>query len=362
MFPLTLIAGVSAVATSAQMAATHEFGRMPDGRPVTEVTLRNHGGSEARILSYGATLRALKVPDRTGRLTDVVLGFDDLESYLKYPNFGSIVGRFANRIARAEFQLDGHTYHLDPNSEGNTLHGGKRGLGQVLWSIDERHERYVRLRYVSPDGEGGFPGRVTVSITYTLTDANELTLEYVAVSTANTVVNFTNHTYFSLGGQGRTDAIRESIQVAADRYTPVNSDLIPTGEIASVGNTEYDFRRLSTLASRAMNGMYDVNLILADSRSPLKQAATVLDPQTGIELSVLTTEPALQLFTPDFPVGLSAGKGGKSYSGPAAVCLETQHFPDSPHHPGFPTTLLEAAKTFRSTTIYRFSVSLIGGS
>jgi aldose 1-epimerase len=352
---------------SASAMTVVQFGSMPDGRMVNEYILTNSRGSEASVIALGATLRALKVRDRKGAMRDVVLGYDTLQEYLEGPAyFGATIGRYANRIANGELTIDNTTYHLSTNSGPNSLHGGAHGFNKVLWSQDpgaRMAKNSVRLEYVSADGEEGFPGELTVRVTYTLTDADELKIEYRAQTSSTTVVNFTNHSYFNLGGAGDGEVVNERLTLAADGYTPVGESGIPSGVIQSVAGSDYDFRAPVELGKRlaaatdsrvvAMHG-FDSNFVLSDGEGRLRYAATLQDPASGLELTVYTTEPGLQLFTPDFPAHALKGKQGKYYGGRAAVCLETQHFPDSPHNPQFPTTLLRRGQTFHSESVYRF--------
>jgi aldose 1-epimerase len=363
---IALTAAILSVVDSTNAATESTFGAMPDGRIVKEYLLRNSRGSEASVIALGAAVRSLSVQDRVGRNTDVVLGYDTLKEYLDgRAYFGATIGRYANRIANAQFSLEGRTYRLIANNGAHSLHGGKDGFNRAIWSADEVSQSSVRLKYVSPDGEEGYPGELTIWVTYALTDANELRIEYKATSSATTIVNFTNHSYFNLGGAGEGDVLRQRLHVAADSYTPLTADQIPTGQIAAVDGTDYDLRKPEEVGLHLKNAQgptvtaakgFDVNLVIRGRSNQLRHAATLQDPDTGIELRLLTTEPGLQLFTPNFS-GRMVGKGGKQYAGAAAVCLETQHFPDSPHHPAFPNTVLEAGETFRSVTIYRFSIS-----
>lgn len=364
MIALMAIALVPLPAHAAQQLV---FGAMPDGQVVKQYQLTNKRGSRASVITLGAALRSLEVADREGKLTDVVLGYDTLQEYLDDRAYlGATIGRYANRIAKAEFTLDGNTYRLSPNNGANTLHGGIKGFNRVLWVVDARSggaTNSVRLKYVSPDGEEGYPGALTVWVTYTLTDNNELKIRYRARSSKTTVVNLTNHSYFNLGGAGFGDVLAERLKIDADAFTPSNPDQIPTGTIEAVAGTDYDFRAPKELGSRlATTGSpkpgasrsFDVNLVLRTRSARLHYAATVQDPKTGIELQLYTTEPALQLFTPLFTRGEIHGKEAKLYDGYAAVCLEPQHFPDSPHHPQFPSTVLRRGAEFTSESVYRF--------
>jgi aldose 1-epimerase len=359
---------VMALGAGATRAATQSvFGVTPDGQVVKQYRLTNARGTEATVITLGATLRSLEVHNRNGKATDVVLGYDTLQEYLDGRwYFGATIGRYANRIANAEFAIDGNTYRLSANNGANSLHGGVKGFDRAVWVADGSDGSAadsVRLKYVSPDGEEGYPGRLTVWVTYSLTNANELKIRYQANSSATTIVNLTNHTYFNLGGAGDGEVLEERLMVAADTFTPVNGDLIPTGQIQPVADTDYDFRAPTELGSRlaaagdprvvASHG-FDFNLVLRGHSPQLHYAATLQDPKTGIELRLDTTEPGLQLFTPHFPQDAIRGKGGKVYAGSGAVCLEPQHFPDSPHNRQFPSTVLRRGEVFRSESVYRF--------
>ena len=352
-------------AALAQGVSESSFGTMPDGRTVTQYSLRNRGGSEATVISLGATLRSLRLHDRGGHLVDVVLGYDSLAEYLDGKSyFGATIGRYANRIAHAEFSLDGKTYHLPANNGENTLHGGSTGFNRGLWDrVQLKSRNSIRLEFTSADGDQGFPGRLTVSVTYTLTDADEVKISYEAKTSAPTVINLTNHSYFNLGGAGVGDVSQERIAVQASSYTPVDTANIPTGDIKSVDGTDFDFRAAKSLGEHLQSATdpavvksqgYDINLVL-DGGSRLRKVALVQDPGSGLSMEVSTTEPGVQLYTPNFTRGRLTGKGSQAYVGHGAICLETEHFPDSPHRPRFPSTVLRPGQTLRSETIYKFS-------
>ncbi|MEU6098062.1 aldose epimerase family protein [Streptomyces sp. NPDC047079] len=317
------------------------FGTLPDGSPVHRWTLER-GGVRVRVLSYGGIVQSAEVPDRDGRRTDVVLGFADLEGYLRHPEpyLGALVGRYANRIGGARFALDGRTYALEANNGPNTLHGGRRGFDRRVWQGDPV-EGGVRLSRVSPHGEEGFPGRLEVSATYTLDSEGALRIAYEAVTDAPTVVNLTNHSYWNLAGAGQAGG--HELRIAASRYTPVDGDLIPTGEQADVDGTRFDFRT----AHRTGSG-YDHNFVLDKgvTEAPV-EVAELHDPGSGRVLTVATTEPGLQLYTADH-LGAPLAPG-------AGIALETQHFPDSPNRPDFPSTELRPGGVYASETVYRFS-------
>jgi len=370
---LTLRAGALALAflaaASAQPAAApagvakEAFGRA-GGRDVDLYVLTNSRGMVAKVTTYGATLTELDVPDRGGRLGDVVLGFDGLGGYLaKEPFFGATVGRVGNRIAKGRFSLGGRTYQLATNDGPNHLHGGIRGFDKVVWDAvvaAAAQGPAVRFTYLSRDGEEGYPGNCRVSVVYTLTDAGELRLDYTVTTDRDTPVNVTNHSYFNLAGAGSGDILGHELQLDADRYTPVDATLIPTGALAPVAGTPMDFRKPTRIGEhlRQVGGNpegYDHNFVVNRAGAGLAPVATVYEPTTGRVMEVLSTEPGVQFYTGNFLDGTITGKGGVVYRQHAAFCLETQHFPDSVNHPNFPSYVLRAGDTYRSTTVYRFS-------
>jgi aldose 1-epimerase len=335
--------------------------RTKDGQEVQVFTLKNAKGLRARVMTWGATLIELSAPDRDGKLADVTLGFDDPERYLEpHPFFGSIAGRYANRIAKGRFTLDGQTYTLWVNNGPNHLHGGQRGFDKRIWKAEPLGPGAVRFRYTSADGEEGYPGELDVAVTYTLTEQNALRLDYEATTDKPTVVNLTNHAYWNLAGSG--DVLRHTLQLNASRFTAVDAGLIPTGEIRAVAGTPLDFttakpvgRDIATAAAPGSAQGYDHNFVIdAPKAGELTLAAEVHDPASGRTMRVLTTEPGVQLYTANHVKNL-AGKGGQTYRPHAGLCLETQHFPDSPNRPEFPTTTLRPGETFRSTTVFEFS-------
>ena len=337
------------------------WGMTPEGQPVELYTLTNAKGSEARILTYGGVVVSLKVPDRSGALGDVVAGFDNLEGYLTPPPyFGALIGRYGNRIGGGQFSLDGMVYHLAKNDGANHLHGGVRGFDKRLWSAKQLSPQSLELSYLSKDGEEGYPGNLSANVTYTLTDAQELRIDYLATTDKETVVNLTNHSYFNLAGEG--DILAHQVMIHADRYTPVDKGLIPTGELKSVAGTPFDFQMAKAIGERIeqkdeqlMFGHgYDHNWVLNRTGSGLETAAKVTDPKSGRVMEVLTTEPGLQFYTGNFLDGTLKGKG-RVYTRRSAFCMETQHFPDSPNKPAFPSTVLKPGETYRTTTVYRFS-------
>ena len=338
------------------------FGKTPDGTPVELYTLRNRNGIVAKVMTYGAILTELHVPDRSGKTADIVLGFGNLQDYVEHnPFFGATAGRYANRIARAEFELDGKKYHLFANNGPNSLHGGKKGFDKVVWKAQPKelpNGASVTFGYLSRDGEEGYPGNLSVNCTYSLTDDNALKLEFTATTDKPTVVNLANHSYFNLGGEGSGTILDEALTINADRYTVVDGQLIPTGEIAGVKSTPLDFTQPTPIGARInqVKGGYDHNYVLNGPAGKLSLAARVKDPKSGRVMEVLTSQPGVQLYTANFLDGKTVGVGGKAYGRHAALCLETQHFPDSPHQPDFPTTVLRPGERLDETTVFRFSV------
>ncbi len=342
------------------------FGSLPDGTAVDIYTLRNEAGLEARIMTYGATLVSLKLPDRAGTLADVNLGFDTLEGYLgAHPYFGVIVGRYANRIAKARFAIDGVEYRLAANNNENSLHGGLKGFDKVVWSAEAARladSAGLKLSYLSKDGEEGYPGNLAVTVVYTLTEAGELRIDYEATTDRKTPVNLTNHAYWNLKGQGNGDILGHVLRLEADRITAVDSaaNLIPTGEVLPVAGTPFDFTAPHAIGERIarVEGGYDHNFVLRSGGGTLALAARVEEPESGRVLEIWTDQPAIQLYTGNFLDGTVSGKGGKAYQKHYGFCLETQHFPDSPNHPNFPSTILEPGRTYRTTTVHKFSVGV----
>jgi len=344
------------------------WGSMPDGTTVEKFTLANGRGMEVDIVTYGGIVTAIRVPDAKGTVGDIVLGFDSFDGYLAgHPYFGALVGRYGNRIANGHFTLDGVTYDLAVNNGENHLHGGIVGFDKAVWAAEDvRTDTTVglRLTHVSPDGDEGYPGSLAVTVTYTLTQDNGLVIDYRAEADRATVVNLTNHSYFNLSGAGNGDILGHEIMIAAERYTPVDEGLIPTGELAPVAGTPLDFRTPKAIGKDiaadneqiVRGGGYDHNFVLAEAvqQSP-ELAATVFDPASGRVMEVLTTEPGVQFYTGNFLDGTLTGKGGKAYGKRFGFCLETQHFPDSPNKPEFPSTVLRPGETYSSRTIYRFS-------
>jgi len=346
------------------------FGTLPTGEQVHAFTMTNARGLEMRVLDYGGIIVSLRTPDRAGNLADIVLGFDDLQGYVKSsPYFGAITGRYANRIAKGRFTLDGTTYKLAVNNGPNALHGGLKGFDKVVWqtepSVDSSGVRLV-LRYTSDDGEEGYPGTLRATVAYTLSDSNQLAVEYEATTNKPTPVNLTQHTYFNLAGEGSGPVLGHVVTINADRYTPIDSTSIPTGELPSVAGTPFDFRSPTPIGARIdqrdpqlENGRgYDHNFVLnrPQGSSAVVHAAHVVEPASGRTLDVFTTEPGVQFYTGNFLDGKVVGKNGHAYPFRGGFCLETQHFPDSPNQPKFPSTILRPGDTYRSRTVFTFGV------
>jgi aldose 1-epimerase len=353
--------------TATMAAKTHvakqAFGHAPDGTAVDLYSLTD-GKIEVRIMTYGGIVVSLRTPDRNGKLDDVVLGCDSVEQYVaQTAHFGGIVGRYANRIAHGSFQLDGHTYSTPKNDGDNTLHGGTRGFDKVVWEAKQIPDG-IELTYVSKDGDQGFPGTLTATVRYTLR-GSALRMEYSATTDKDTVLNLTNHSYFNLKGQGNGDVLKHVLKIDASRMTPVDATLIPTGELKSVESTPFDFRKPRAIGERIdaddpqlhLGHGYDHNFVLDNAPDQLTEAAEAYEPTTGRILRVLTTEPGVQLYTGNFLDGSITGKEGRVYNRRYALCLETQHFPDSPNHPAFPSTELEPGQKFHSVTVFEFSTA-----
>ncbi|NJD11268.1 MAG: galactose mutarotase [Gemmatimonadetes bacterium] len=346
------------------------FGTMPDGQAVEVFTLTNANGVELKAITYGGIIISLKTPDRTGLMADIVLGFDSLSKYLSPPPpyFGAIIGRHGNRIGGAQFTLDGKTYQLDKNDGANTLHGGVKGFDKVVWTGAQLPPSdssvAVKFSYTSPDGEGGYPGTLLVEVTYTLTDSNELIVDYNATTDRATPVNLTQHSYFNLAGEGNGDILGHVLMLAADSMTPVAAGLIPTGQIASVEGTPFDFRTPTAIGARIdaadpqrqLGPGYDHNWVLTRAGEGLQLAARVVEPTSGRTLEVRTTEPGIQFYAGNFLDGTIIGKSGKAYQRRSGFCLETQHYPDSPNKPDFPSTILQPGQTYTSRTVFTFGV------
>jgi aldose 1-epimerase len=353
--------------TATMAAKTHvtkqAFGHAPDGTAVDLYSLAD-GKIEVRIMTYGGIVVSLRTPDRNGKLDDVVLGCNSVEEYVaQTAHFGGIVGRYANRIGHGSFQLDGHTYSTPKNDGDNTLHGGTRGFDKVVWGAKQISDG-IELTYVSKDGDQGFPGTLTATVRYTLR-GSAFRMEYSATTDKDTVLNLTNHSYFNLKGQGNGDVLKHVLKIDASRMTPVDATLIPTGELKSVEGTPFDFRTPHAVGERidaenpqlSLGRGYDHNFVLDHPPGELTEAAEAYEPTTGRILRVLTTEPGVQLYTGNFLDGSITGKEGRVYNRRFAFCLETQHFPDSPNHPGFPSTELKPGQKFHSVTVFEFSTA-----
>jgi aldose 1-epimerase len=351
--------------TEAKTKVTSQpFGKMPDGTPVEIYTLSD-GAFEARIATYGGIVVSLKAPDRNGKVADVVLGFDNVDGYVANFNgaadafFGAIIGRYGNRIAHGSFTLDGKKYSLPLNNGENSLHGGPHGFNNVVWKA-KAVANGVELTYLSKDGEAGYPGNLSAAVRYTLVNGN-LRIEYSATTDKDTVINLTNHSYFNLAGQG--DILNHELTLHASRFTPVDSGLIPTGELKSVESTPFDFRKATAVGARIgandeqlhLGRGYDHNWVLDSGGRKLTEAAELYEPRSGRVLKVLTDQPGIQFYSGNFLDGSIRGKAEKPDELHAALCLETQHFPDSPNHPDFPTTELKPGEHYHTVTVYSFS-------
>ena len=357
---------ISAVA--AALPAVTAFEQTVDGKQVSLYKLKNAKGIQVAITNYGARLVSLLVPDKKGKLTDVIIGFDNITDFVSTTTdfyFGAIIGRYGNRIAKAKFKIDGVEYKLAANNGVNSLHGGPKGFENQVWDAKPLEENAVELTYVSADGEEGFPGKLNVKVVYTLTDDNELKIDYEATTDKKTVCNLTNHAFFNLNGPGSGSINGHQLMINAETYTPVDETLIPTGKLEKVEGTPFDFRKSTAIGDRVndttnaqiKNGAgYDHNFVLNPNKGAgLNIAATVLGDQSGIFMEVLTTEPGLQFYGGNFMKGLNTIKGTKDEYR-TAFCLETQHYPDSPNQPAFPSTLLEPGKVYKTTSVYKFSV------
>jgi aldose 1-epimerase len=343
------------------------FGVTPDGTPVELFTLGNAGGIQLSVMSYGGAIVSLRVPDRDGSLNDIVLGFESLDAYVGHSHyFGAIVGRYANRIGRGRFELDGRRYQLPINDEPHHLHGGTRGFDRMVWACEPLRDgrgEGLTLRHVSPDGDQGYPGTLEAEVRYQLTDADELVVDYRATSDAPTPVNLTQHSYFNLAGAGSGDILNHQLTREADAYTPVDCTLIPTGRVVPVSGTPFDFRTPVAIGARIGDpdsqllyaGGYDHNFVLHREAPGLQRAARVVEPATGRSLTVSTTEPGIQFYSGNQLDGVP-GRGGRRYLRRAGFCLETQHFPDSPNQPEFPSTILRPGVQYQSRTVFAFGI------
>ena len=351
----------SGVEGRATIERTH-FGQTKDGQPVELFTLKNRNGLIARITNYGGIVTELHVPDRERNFESVVLGFSSLEPYLAgHPFFGTITGRVANRIAKGRFTLDGKEYKLETNNGPNHLHGGNNGFDKKLWKaepVEGRNGPALRLTYTSPDGDAGYPGTLDTTVTYTLTNDDELRIDYEATTDKPTIVNLTNHSYFNLGGEGSGTILDHVLMINADKYTVFDKTQIPTGEIKPVAGTPLDFRKPTPIGARIeqVPGGYDHNFVLNGKSGEMKLCARVHDPASGRVMEIRTTEPGVQLYTANGLDGKIKGTSGRPYVKYGAFCLETQHYPDSINHPDFPSVELRPGQTYRSTTVHKFSV------
>jgi aldose 1-epimerase len=328
------------------------FGTGPDGEDVYLYTLRNKHGVEVSITNYGGTITSIIAPDRNGVFGDVVLGYDTVDDYVRNPRyFGALIGRYANRIASGKFRLNGIEYQLAQNNGANHLHGGTIGFDKRVWRANETSSG-VHLEYFSPDGEENYPGNLNVAVDYSLNDENELRIDYYATPDKDTIVNLTNHSYFNLGGEDHGTILDHELTLRAGSFTPVSEDLIPTGEIRSVDGTRMDFRIGRVIG----DGGYDHNFVLDDwTHGSIRSVARLREPSSGRVMEVLTTQPGIQFYSGNFLDGSVIGKGGVGYLKYAALCLETQHFPDSPNQPKFPSTVLRAGESYNESTIYKFT-------
>jgi aldose 1-epimerase len=344
------------------------FQQTIDGKQTNLYVLKNKSNMQAAITNYGARVVSLLVPDRNGKTTDIVVGFDNVKDYTEGGDtyFGAVVGRYGNRIAKGKFKLDGKEYILATNNPPNHLHGGKKGFSREVWDAQQPDDSTLVLTYVSKDGEEGYPGNLTAKVTYTVTDNNELKIDYEATTDKKTVVNLTNHSYFNLNGQGSGTINNHLMMINADKYTPVDSTLIPTGKIEPVINTPLDFRTPTTIGSRINDTSniqlkygkgYDHNFVLnKNTGAGLNKAAEVTGEESGIVMDVYTKEPGVQFYTGNFMNGTHTIKNGKKDDYRTALCLETQHYPDSPNHLQFPSTTLEPGKVYKTETVYAFSI------
>lgn len=345
--------------------SSEPFGKLADGTPVSLYTMRNANGITMQVMNYGGIITSLKTPDRNGVLVDVVLGYDSLDAYVaNNPFFGALVGRYGNRIAKGKFELDGKEYDLVKNNNGNHLHGGRKGFDKVVWKIEEipsEKDVALKLSYLSKDMEEGYPGNLDVEITYTLTDENALKIDYKATTDKKTVVNLTQHSYFNLNG-GKGDVLDHKVSIKADSFVPVDSELIPTGELQAVENTPFDFRTPVAIGEHINDDHEQIRFGLGYDHTwvikgeGLKPAAEVYDSLTGIEMMVYTTEPGVQFYTGNFLNGSITGKNSVVYKQRTGFCLETQHFPNSPNQENFPSVVLSPGETYASQTIFQFDV------
>jgi aldose 1-epimerase len=364
---LTLLLGVPMTAAAATRIERKPFGTAPGGGAAELFTLQR-GALTVAVTNWGGHVVSIRVPDREGQTADVALGYPDAAGYFSDPAFlGALVGRYANRIARGEFSLGGRTYSLARNNGPNALHGGPGGFHMRLWTariVTGADGDAVELTYVSPDGEEGYPGTLTATVVYSLTADGGLRIDYSATTDRETIVNLTNHTYFNLAGEGSGDVLGHEIEIEADAFTPVDATLIPTGEIRPVAGTPFDFRRPTAIGARIgasdpqleAGGGYDHNFVIRGEPGKLRLAARVHEPKSGRVLEVRTTQPGVQFYSGNFLDGTIVGPSGRRYERRSGFCLETQHFPDSPNQPGFPSVVLKPGERYHQTTVYRFDV------
>ena len=355
----------TAAKTSAGIPDKKNFEATIDGKQTDLYVLKNHNGMEAAITNYGGRVVSLLVPDENGKMTDVVVGFNSVQAYESStePYFGATIGRFGNRIANGKFTLDGKQYELFKNNGPNTLHGGKKGFQAVVWDANQLNDSTLQLHYVSKDMEENFPGNLDVTVTYSLTGDNGFKCEYKATTDKKTVVNLTNHAFFNLNGEGSGTILNHTVQINADKYTPVDSTLIPTGKIEPVAGTPLDFTKPTTIGERINENNeqlkfgkgYDHNFILNKSGDSLNHAATVVGDRSGIVMDIYTEEPGLQFYSGNFMQGKNTFKAGSKDDFRTAFAMETQHFPDSPNEPSFPSTVLKPGETYHTETVYKFS-------
>lgn len=339
------------------------FGKLPDGTEADLYTLKNKNGIEVKITNYGGIIVSLKTPDKSGKSEDIVLGFDSLSSYLQDPPyFGAIVGRYGNRIAKGKFTLDGKTYTLAQNNLGNHLHGGLKGFDKVLWTVEEASDSTLKLSYLSKDLEEGYPGNLKVNVIYTLSEDNALKIDYEATTDKATVVNLTNHTYFNLTA-GKRDILDHELQLQSTQFVPVDKTLIPTGELKSVKGTPFDFSKFTKIGARInekdeqlkLGNGYDHCWVLDHKSGGLETLGALYEPESGRVVEFATTEPAVQFYSGNFLDGKFTGKAGVKYQFRYGACLETEHYPDSPNQPKFPTTVLKPNEVYKTSTVYKFS-------
>lgn len=367
-FLILLILSPLVVAVAQPAISKAPFGKTKDGESVDLYTLRNRNGMETKITNYGGIVVSLTAPDASKKFADVVLGYNDLDSYMNppFPYFGAIIGRYGNRIAKGRFTLNGHEYKLAVNNGENHLHGGLKGFDRVVWTAQETKSAAgpaLSLTYVSKDGEEGYPGNLRVTVVYTLTNNNELKIDYTASTDNDTVINLTHHSYFNLAGEGNGDILNHLVMLKASQFVPTDAGSIPTGELKNVAGTPFDFRSGGDSIGKRINqddqqlkfgNGYDHTWVIDGKAGELRMAAAVYEPTTGRGMQVWTTEPGVQFYTGNFLDGSRPGKSGKPYPRRSGFCLETQHYPDSPNRPNFPTTTLRKGATYHSTTIYRF--------